>query len=662
MTAKLLTPREIALQFHKNKIVELKETELSSGKKSPYYMDMRGLLAFPALMSDIIERMADHITESGIRFDKFASVPVGAVPFASQLSARMNRASVLVRDQPKQHGTKRLIEGRLGIDDRVILVEDVITTGASVIKTIQKLKNRGAEVVAVWSLLNREEGGIENITYEYKDIPVYSLFTTTDIFSGLVKEKAIAAYDWERIKYFQESQYKEMIRQMREKNVTKQAPDWETNRALYFATRFPHWIALQQQTPSNLILSLARPRIMTPNQITHILSKNRVPVPLIHTTGKDISPANLDQWNKETGGRVILDSGAVLGWNNNALLSGLDKYNTKSVSGGVGNEYVDDIRYDVATNHILISGLVDIDAAISNLAAHNETYVENGQSKKIIVISFNRVNVKDLVNDDKIWDGLDRLVAAMTGNNLGCCGLALKYSDMLLLTGRRDLWKRAPVCLWVDDWHLHPSMVVANGAVDPDQHTSWSNMNSILEKLKPWQIIMDEDVISSPYPIIDRIGQYSQFFKSEQITGLITEIREKIYKSAPDTKSANATTQEAENSIEITNALQYYKTALRYFARIREPVAQPGNNAAQQKKRNNDAVKGAKNALGNVGGNGTLKKISANEICQDIFQYCCEQIAVGYTFVSDVIATRATRADTRATLHADDELNNKKMN
>ena len=296
---KLLSLKELALAFHKNKIVELKETELSSGKKSPYYMDMRGLLAFPELMTDITERLAERISASGVAFDKFASVPVGAVPFASQLSARMGKASVLVRDQPKQHGTKKLIEGRLGIDDRVILVEDVITTGASVIKTIQKLKNRGAEVVAVFALLNREEGGLENIAYEYKDIPVYSLFTTSDIFTALVKEKLIAAYDWERVKFFQESQYKEMIRQMREKNTARQDPEWETNRAQYFASRFPHWVALQQQTPSNLILSLARPgSLLSANQITDILTKNSVPVPLIYTTGQNISPTNLEQWNR----------------------------------------------------------------------------------------------------------------------------------------------------------------------------------------------------------------------------------------------------------------------------------------------------------------------------------------------------------------------------
>lgn len=645
----LLSQKDLAIQFHKNKIVELKETELSSGKKSPYYMDMRVLLAFPHLISDVVERLAEHITESGIAFDKFASVPVGAVPFASMLAARMGKPSVLVRDQPKQHGTKKLIEGRLGIDDRVILVEDVITTGASVIKTIQKLKNRGAEVVAVWALLNREEGGLENIEYEYKDIPVYSLFTTTSIFTPLVKEKAIAAYDWERIKYFQESQYKEMIRQMREKNATKQEPEWETNRALYFATRFPHWIALQPETPSNLIISLGRPRIMTPNQITHILAKNRVPVPLIHTTGKDISHGNLDQWHKETGGRVILDSGAVLGWNYNALLPGLDKYNTKTPSYG-GNESSDNIKYDIATNHILISGLVDIDAAINNLIAHNETYAENGQSKKFIVLSFNKVNVKDLVNDDKIWDGLDRLVAAMTGNNLGCCGLVLKYSDMLLLTGRRDLWKRAPVCLWVDDWHLHPSMVVANGVVDPDQHKSWLNMTSILEKLKPWQIIMDEDVISSPYPIIERIGQYSQFFKSEQITGLITDIREKIYKQTTTEAVTNESTSKipsngittGTNNEVVNNAIQFYKSALRYFNKVREPLV------SKTKKKQ---ILGKNQKVISMS-EGNLNRITANEICQNIYQYCSEQIILGYTFIGDVIAKRTSNTNDK----------NKKMN
>lgn len=632
---KLLSLKELALAFHKNKIVELKETELSSGKKSPYYMDMRGLLAFPELMTDIIERLTDQILASGVVFDKFASVPVGAVPFASQLSARMGRASVLVRDAPKQHGTKKLIEGRLGIDDRVILVEDVITTGASVIKTIQKLKNRGAEVVAVCCLLNREEGGLENIAYEYKDIPVYSLFTTNDIFSVLVKEKLIAAYDWERIKYFQESQYKDMIRQMRDKNIAKQDPEWETNRALYFASRFPHWIALQQQTPTNLILSLARPRIITPDQILHILYKNKVPVPLIHTTGKDVSLANLNQWNKETNGRIILDSGAVLGWNNNQLLPGLDKHNASACFAGEDSSSgaTSEIKYEVAANHILISCLADIETAISNLAAHNDSYTENGQSKKFVVVSFNTVSAKELVNDDKIWSGLDRLVVAMTGNNLGCCGIAFKYSDMQHLTGRRDLWKRAPVCLWVDDWHLHPSMVVENSIVDSDQHKSWSTMTSVLDKLKPWQIVMDEDVISSQYSIIERIGQYSQFFKSKQITALITEIREKIYNNNssnhPVSGGASANLSD-EKTVAMANAVQYYKSALRYFSRVREPVAP----AMSQTGRNN-----TKSRTNSNNSNNKMKRMTAKDICQNLcqilWQYGREQTVSGYNFVVD---------------------------
>jgi len=612
-TQKLLSPKEMALVFHKNKIVELKESILSSGKKSPYYMDMRGLLAFPELMADITQRMSDRITDSGVVFDKFASVPVGAVPFASQLASKMGRASVLVRDTPKQHGTKKLIEGRLGIDDRVILVEDVITTGASVIKTIQKLRNRGAEVVAVWALLNREEGGLENIAYEYKDIPVYSLFTTNDIFGALVKEKLVAAYDWERVKFFQESQYKEMIRTLRDKNTAKQQPEWETNRALYFATRFPHWIALQPPSPSNMILSLARPRITTPPQVLHILAKNRVPMPLIHTTGKDLSLANINKWNKETGGRVILDSGAVLGWSNNRLLIGQDKFNATTCFPGVAK---DDIKYDVATNHLLISGLADIDAAIINLAAHNESYSENGQSKKFVVVSFNTVNAVELVNDDKVWSGLDRLVNAMTGNNLGCCGVAFKYSDMCLLSGRRDLWKRAPVCLWIDDWNLHSSMVGENGIVDSDQHKAWSAMTSVLDKLKPWQIVMDEDVISAQYPIIERLGQYSLFFKPTQITELITEIRCKIYNPAANNNSSTETT------IDMANAVQYYKSALRNFANIREPIA------------NSHIAKG--NNQSNVQHVG-LKRMTTKDICQNLWQYGCEQTAFGYKFVTGLL-------------------------
>jgi orotate phosphoribosyltransferase len=612
---KLLSLKELAIAFHKNKIVELKETQLSSGKKSPYYMDMRGLLAFPELMTDITERLADRILMNGVAFDKFASVPVGAVPFASQLAGKMGRASVLVRDTPKQHGTKKLIEGRLAIDDRVILVEDVITTGASVIKTIQKLKNRGAEVVAVWALLNREEGGLENIAYEYKDIPVYSLFTTTDIFGPLVKDKVIAAYDWERIKFFQESQYKDMIRTLREKNTAKKEPEWQTNRAQYFATRFPHWIALQPQTPSNLILSLAKPGInLNPNQITHILAKNRVPVPLIHTNGLNISSENLEKWHRETGGRVILDTGAMLGWQNNTLMPNLDKMTPETPG----------IRYEVAGNHILISSVADIDAAINNLREHNDGSQQNHQRNKFIILSFNHTQANELVNNDAIWKSLDKLVLAMTNNNLGCCGLALKYSDMCHLTCRKDLWMRAPVCLWIDKWHLHPSMVSVEG-VSVDFHKSWAEMTQVIDHVRPWQIVMDEDTISGLLPVIDRIGQYSQFFNADQITGLINDIRRNIYNLTDNNKQATSNNSLTDTQQE---AFNYFKTTARLLAKVREEPLQPATQ----------------NNAGNIANpSGIMSKaigINANELCQCVYNMCKDGVVWGYTFATDLIAAQ----------------------
>lgn len=624
----LLSPKELAIQFHKNKIVELKETQLSSGKKSPYYMDMRGLLAFPALMTDLVSKLAERIQTETPGFDKIASVPVGAVPFASMLADRLGKPSVLVRDQPKQHGTKKLIEGRLGIDDRVILVEDVITTGASVLKTIQKLKNRGAEVVAVWSLLNREEGGLENIAYEYKDIPVYSLFTTSDIFGPLVKEKLIAAYDWERIKFFQESQFKDMIRQLRDRNTEKQVPEWESNRAQYFATRFPHWLALQPETPSNLILSLSGTRVLTPTQIVSILSKNRAPVPLIHTGFKDICPTNLDQWNRETGGRVIYDCGTVLGWSAaaNNLLPELCACNPVVID-KQGNHYR--VAFEAATNHLLISSAADIDSAINTIRAHNETYANNGQRLKFVVVSFNETLAQDLINNDAIWAGLDKLVLEMTGNNLGCCGIAFKYSDMMMLSGRRDLWKRAPVCLWVDKWNLHPSMVAESG-VQADYHKSWADMNAVLDKLRPWQIVMNEDATSSPFPLIDRIGQYSQFFKSSQLCELVSEIRSKIY------------SQEAKNNQPlpdvITNSQQCYKVAIRQLGLCRTEPSKliiSGQIIGQP-----DAAKQA--TASNNQGLGT-----ANQLCQGIYQFCKDQVVWGYNFANDIIMAQKQIAEQR---------------
>lgn len=618
--------KDLAVDFHKKKVLNIKDTPLSSGKMAPYYMDMRVILSYPELMSSIIQLLKYRIMECIPEFDKLASVPVGAVPFASQLSAIMGKASVLVRDKPKEHGTKKMIEGKLDIDDRVILIEDVITSGASVIKTIKKLKNRGAEVVAVWTLLNREEGGLENIKYEYDEIPVYSLFTVGDIFNQLVKEKLVNPYDWEKIKYYQETQYKGMIRELRGRNEIKQKPDWEKNRAMYFASRYPYWLSMllsgeeePNLNPSNLLLSLCDTRLLTPSQIVSQLIKNKSHnVPMIITDFDKIKSSELEILHNTTGCKVIYDEAVVLGWNSNKHIE-LDKCYPNV-----------DYKYDTIINHILVSGVVDIQSAINNLGVHNISYSENKQSKKLLVISFNSLNVSDLVNDDVIWQNFDKLVDAVVGNNLDFAGLVFNYSDMKHITKYRDLWKRVPVMLWIDDWHLHPSMLSESIAVD--YHQSWLDMKYVMERLRPWQIIMDTDAVCSNYPFMERLGHYSDFFKSTQLTELITDICKNILdkKIATDDELLAMDADKKVLELNIRNVQYSYKNACHKIKM---------NRMIDSKETKLDA-KGNKLSIPRA-----KLSSSVNNLCQGLVSYCQNKLKSSFSFAYNSVFGNNSNTD-----------------
>lgn len=642
--------RELASEFFKYKIMEIKDIQLSSGKKSPYYMDMRMILSYPSILNSVINLLADGIREKhAAGFDKIASVPVGATPFASQLAFNMNKPSVLIREQAKSYGNKRMIEGKLSIDDKVILIEDVITTGASVIKTIHKLKNRGAEVVGVWALVNREEGGVENINYEFPDIPVHTLFTTTSIFTPLVKDKLVNQYDWERIRFFQESQIKAMICDLRERNSMKnKIPQWEENQVEYFMTNFPYWLALQRTNCSNLILSLNNTKQQDADKIINLFVKNKVQIPLIYTNGTNVSQEKLELLHRTTGARVIRDENLVLGWNHSHFLK-MDKVKT-----------VNPCVAEITSNHVLISCLADIESVISNLSVHNQELTS--QKIKFLNIEFNQTNAAELVNDDKIWDGLDKLVSnsKLTGNNLSLCGIAFKYSDMKLMTKKRLLWKKAPVCLWIDNWYLHPSMLTEQVALD--YVDSWLSMKYVMERLHPWQIVCDTDVTTSSYPIIERIGQYSQIFKSDGLNRLISDVNkipdimefnqimlnqpseDKIDKNSTsntvnpsDPTKSNEITDNMETEppkltdaeINHNNALQYYKMAVWHLYRLRNPLPNAlSTDQIQQEKTSSQVAQNSPK----------LRRLTTRDICQNVFNYFTRPLFDTYhQFVAQIV-------------------------
>ena len=169
---------------------------LSSGKKSRYFIDCKDALltsiGHNAAGNIIISMLGDLEYKTGSHTQGVAGVPIGGYALASAVatisggwSGRQPFDALYIRKEAKDHGTKRRVEGSLlgtnGTD--VCLLEDVITTGGSVMNSLEILKDEKYNPVSVISIVDRGEGGKEAIEDKY-GIPVFSAFTLADILAA----------------------------------------------------------------------------------------------------------------------------------------------------------------------------------------------------------------------------------------------------------------------------------------------------------------------------------------------------------------------------------------------------------------------------------------------------------------------------------------------
>lgn len=145
---------------------------LSSGKKSDHYYDGKQLSQHPEGAYLIGEEMFDIL--AGVDFDSMGGLAISAIPIVtavtvvSHIKGKPIR-SFWVREEPKEHGTKKKIEGQFNKCSKVVIVDDVITGGNSVMKAIDTVKAEGCEVVKVIVVVDRHEGGSDKIKREGYD-------------------------------------------------------------------------------------------------------------------------------------------------------------------------------------------------------------------------------------------------------------------------------------------------------------------------------------------------------------------------------------------------------------------------------------------------------------------------------------------------------------
>lgn len=159
---------------------------LKSGQTSPVYVDLRSIISYPKLL----EKVADSLWEkiSHLHFDVICGVPYTALPIAAVLAYKHHFPMVLRRKETKEYGTKKLVEGAFTKGQTCLVIEDVVTTGSSILETIADLEQAGLQVKEALCIIDREQGG--QAALGLHGYSLHAILTLSTLLEGKVHAQA----------------------------------------------------------------------------------------------------------------------------------------------------------------------------------------------------------------------------------------------------------------------------------------------------------------------------------------------------------------------------------------------------------------------------------------------------------------------------------------
>ena len=192
--------KEFATFLYQNGAIKFGNFKLSSGKDSPYYIDLRVVPSFPHQFRKMIKTLQSSISEKiGLdNFDCIASVPTSGLVIASALAIETVKPLIYIRQKPKDYGTENVIEGKMAEGSRVLLVDDVGTTGLSLLNAIKALKASKMVVTDAFTIINRFEGARELLASE--NVRLYEITDIMALSSILHEANLLDDEIFERIK------------------------------------------------------------------------------------------------------------------------------------------------------------------------------------------------------------------------------------------------------------------------------------------------------------------------------------------------------------------------------------------------------------------------------------------------------------------------------
>jgi orotate phosphoribosyltransferase len=199
--------KEIANILLKIKAVFLRPNEpftWASGIKSPIYCDNRLIISFPEERKKIENSLADLISRNFPDCEVIAGTGTAGIPHAAYVSWIMNLPMIYVRGSEKDHGRKNLMEGNIEPNQKTVVIEDLISTGGSVISAVRALRNFGANVLGTVSIFTYNmESGMRNL--KSNNIKNISLVTFDELLETALENKFITEEDFQKLLIFRKN-------------------------------------------------------------------------------------------------------------------------------------------------------------------------------------------------------------------------------------------------------------------------------------------------------------------------------------------------------------------------------------------------------------------------------------------------------------------------
>lgn len=192
---------EIARDLLRIKAVQIKTEGYftwTSGIKSPIYCDNRLTMSYPDIRQKLTKAFLQKLAELNIQPDVIAGCATAGIPHAAWLASELNIPMIYVRSKPKGHGKGNQIEGNVEKGQKIVVIEDLISTGGSSIETANVLRNQGYDVLAVLAIFSYGLAVSEE-RFRKKNLPATTITSFDSLLDVLVEDQEITEMDKERL-------------------------------------------------------------------------------------------------------------------------------------------------------------------------------------------------------------------------------------------------------------------------------------------------------------------------------------------------------------------------------------------------------------------------------------------------------------------------------